>query len=140
MPAIGALGDFPLTDAQKRLVLEMTLEAVAVVEGDDVPAVVRTLMASMTKGTVFSLYKVPRFSSLNVAFIRHLQDHRCDHTVEDGGRGRAEERLLVAGDCFERTETASVCRCVPLACLFDFPMTHSFTARHLLQQARQLSY
>lgn len=69
VPAIGALGDFPLTDAQKRLVLEMTLEAVAVVEGDDVPAVVRTLMASMTKGTASSSHSVPRFFALSVASV-----------------------------------------------------------------------
>ena len=47
---IGSLGDFPLSDTQKRQVFEMTLEALAVVEEEDIPSVVRTLLASMTKG------------------------------------------------------------------------------------------
>lgn len=47
---IGSLGDFPLSDAQKRVVFEMTVDALGVVEEEDMPAIVRTLLASTTKG------------------------------------------------------------------------------------------
>lgn len=50
VPVIGSLGEFPLSDAQKRQVLQMTLDAVAIVEGEDVPTIVRVLLASITKG------------------------------------------------------------------------------------------
>lgn len=51
VPVIGSLGDFPLSEAQKRQVFEMTVEALAVVDETDLPAIVRTLLASLTKGT-----------------------------------------------------------------------------------------
>lgn len=110
VPAIGALGDFPLTDAQKRLVLEMTLEAVAVVEGDDVPAVVRTLMASMTKGTVFSLYKVPYSMLRSSDTCKHIVATIRSKTADVAGQKNASLLLEIVLNALRLHPYAGACR------------------------------